>query len=421
MSGGLVVTGGADSIEARVADLHTAGHLLLTSAFGIEAVVEACAGPLRQADPGFLGPGFEVHLRIRAVLCAARDLADDLRRLGHLLDAAAANYARTDDGILDRIGDAMGALFRTGWHLATLGPEFEYRLMEADGDPRAAVNGLITNDPEIADCLMPLIYLSPPLLGAMADLESVPDGHAMIRDTGRDAGGAAARPPRGLADVIRDLDRRNHGPHGAVDVRILTGADGRRRAIVDITGTKAFFSVAGPDVTDLTTNARALIGRDTAYEEGVFAAMRAAGVGPHDEVMLVGHSQGGMVAVNAARDAATRGFDVTHVVTAGSPIGLTVGRLPNSIQVLALENRRDAVPHLDGRDNPDALNVTTVGFDPGPQSIGAEHGIGTSYLPGAERVDASDDPAIRAFLAGTAGFFTATSVETRTYAVSRRY
>ena len=421
MSGGLVVTGGADGIEAKAADLHTAGHLLLTSAFGIETVVDACSWPLLLADPGWFGAGFGVHLRIRAVLGATRALADDLRHLGTLLDAAAATYESGDRGIWQRLGDAMGALFRTGWHLATLGTEFEIRLVESRGDLAKALDALVTNDPGLADSLLPLVSMSPVLLGAMGGLQRVPDGHPVLRATGRDDEGEAAHPPRDLTDLVRELDRRDHGPHGAVDVRLLTGADGRQRAIVDITGTKAFFDVVGPDVTDLTTNARALIGRDTAYEEGVFAAMRAAGVGPQDEVMLVGHSQGGMVAVNAARDAATHGFTVTHVVTAGSPIGITVGAVPKDIQVLALENRRDAVPHLDGRDNPDAMNVTTVGFDTGPGSVSSEHGVGSSYVPGAQRVDASDDPAIRAFLAGSAGFLTATDVQTRTYVVTRAY
>jgi hypothetical protein len=421
VTGGLVVSGGTDSIEARTADLRTASHLLLTSAFGIEATADACTWPLAVAAPDFGGPGFEVELRVRAVLGAVQALAADLRRLGRFLDAAADSYGAADDGILAHIWDGVTTVLRTGWHLAILQPEFEYRLLQEGLDPKGAVNSLLTHDPQLADCLVPLTLLVPPLRSLMLDQQAVPAGRAAVRDTGRDTAGAAGEAPRGLTDIVRDLEQRNDGPHGAIDVRILTSADGTRRAIVDITGTKDFFHLVGPDVTDLTTNARALVGRDTAYEDGVFAAMRAAGVGAGDQVMLVGHSQGGMVAVNAAHDAAAHGFTVTHVVTAGSPIGLTAPHLPKHIQLLALENRRDAVPHLDGRDNPDTLNVTTVGFDAGPQSVIDEHGIGTAYLGGAQRVDASDDPAIRAFLDGASGFLGATAVETHTYVVTRRY
>ena len=69
---------------------------------------------------------------------------------------------------------------------------------------------------------------------------------------------------------------------------------------------------------------------------------------PHTEVMLVGHSEGGIVAVDAARDAAASGrFRITHVVTAGSPVGDLAGELPTTVQLLALENTADVVPALD--------------------------------------------------------------------------
>ena len=68
-----------------------------------------------------------------------------------------------------------------------------------------------------------------------------------------------------------------------------------------------------------------------------------------------------MVAVTTARDAVRQGeYNVTNVITAGSPIGRTVGRLPRSVQVLALENDSDIVPHLDGVENPAEPNITTV-------------------------------------------------------------
>ena len=127
-----------------------------------------------------------------------------------------------------------------------------------------------------------------------------------------------------------------------------------RHVVVDIPGTKSWSLAAhNSDVTSIATNLRSLAGERTAYEEGIELAMRQAGVRPDDDVVLLGHSEGGMVAVNAAtRFAQTGEFHVDRVITAGAPISATVDRIPRSVQVLALENAGDVVPHLDGQPNP---------------------------------------------------------------------
>ena len=76
--------------------------------------------------------------------------------------------------------------------------------------------------------------------------------------------------------------------------------DGRAGYIVDIPGTKSWDPLPTGDITSLVTNLRAVTGKQTSYERGVLDAMKAAGVRPGDPVMMVGHSEGGLVAVNAA-------------------------------------------------------------------------------------------------------------------------
>jgi pimeloyl-ACP methyl ester carboxylesterase len=132
--------------------------------------------------------------------------------------------------------------------------------------------------------------------------------------------------------------------------------------------------------------------------------MRRAGVSPDDEVMLVGHSEGGIVAVDAACHANLHRFDCTHIVTAGSPIGVVARSLPQSVQVLALENASDIVPHTDGAANPVTAGITTATVDQSATGIGPSHDLEASYVPAAEQVDASDDPSIRLFAASAAGF-----------------
>ncbi|HEY2982943.1 MAG TPA: hypothetical protein VGJ38_02245, partial [Jatrophihabitantaceae bacterium] len=176
------------------------------------------------------------------------------------------------------------------------------------------------------------------------------------------------------------------------------------------------------DVTSIATNLRALRGAVTTYERGVLEAMRQAGVGPDDDVLMVGHSEGGMVAVNAARRAAASGeFRVRHVVTAGAPLGLIAGNVPASVNVLALENDGDVVPHLDGAENPDRLNVTTVTAHRGHGDVVANHRLDEAYLAAARDLDAGDDPSVRDYLQGLAGFLTASTVRTHTYQITRTY
>jgi hypothetical protein len=287
-------------------------------------------------------------------------------------------------------------------------------------DPIRAAQVALARDPQFADIAVNLLGI-PALLHEMGD--RLPDGHGVVRQPGIDTWGVAGRPPRRLTDVVENLAQRNGDlHHGEIDVRILTMPDGTRRAIVDITGTKSWDPLPTSDVTSLTTNGRALVGDRTAYEGGVLAAMRTAGVRPADEVMLVGHSEGGMVAVTTARDAAkSREFTITHVITAGSPVGLTVGALPSTVKVLALENSRDVVPHLDGVANPDRRNVTTASSAHGDRTVVGDHDLTDSYVPVAADVQVSRNRSIRDFLGSANGYFRAARIETHTYQIQRRY
>jgi hypothetical protein len=335
--------------------------------------------------------------------------AAELGALDVQLRAAAALYAQADRLGTD-VHDLVVGLIR-------LGPAAAASVLAlTDGQaPATAAQRLAAADPELADVLVTAFGL-PQQLVLLS--EAIPDGRAHLDDTGVDP--AASVPPRNLHDLLGELDRRDAGPHGAIDVRMVTGL-GRRHVIVDITGTKTANPLPTADVTGLLTDGKALLGERTTYENGVLLALRRCGVTKDDDVMIVGHSEGGMVAVTAARDALrSREFNVTHVVTAGAPIGLTVGRLPEHVQVLALENRRDVVPHLDGRQNPDRPNVTTVVGHHGDGSIGGDHNLFQSYAPIADDTDASHDTSVRDFVRSARGYLDGTAVLTRTFVVSRQ-
>lgn len=98
-------------------------------------------------------------------------------------------------------------------------------------------------------------------------------------------------------------------------------------------------------------------------------------------------------------------FRITHVVTVGSPVARTV--VPAGVQVLALENRYDLVPRLDGRSNDPAANITTVTFEAQHGSVGENHALSGLERPGYAQLAGTmpaTDPSVRAWHDGAAGF-----------------
>jgi pimeloyl-ACP methyl ester carboxylesterase len=239
-----------------------------------------------------------------------------------------------------------------------------------------------------------------------------PAGSPVVVGRGND--GSAPPAPRGVGDLLSALlhrDQHSHGTgQGEIDVRRLTraGPDGKLTTswIVDLPGTKEWqLDPRKRDyLNDVSTNLTTMAGGRSARVEGLTRALELAGVGRDEPVMLVGHSQGGLVAMRAAEQYARDGaFRVTHVVTAGSPIARM--DVPDKVSVLALENRYDLVTQLDARPPPAEHNRVTVMLDAQHHDIGLNHAISTAYFPGALAIDAAtDDPSLAAWRDGAAAF-----------------
>jgi pimeloyl-ACP methyl ester carboxylesterase len=414
------VRGGSDGIEAHYDDMTTLARLFGNAATDVAGAALSMHGYL--LDPGLYSSGLldprgaaEFSERLVAALDGPHGLATVAARCAAhdaQLRAAAMAY-QSADRLHSRVATDVGALRHAPGALLDAGVTLlgTFSVGQSFG-------ALMAADPELGGVLMQgaLPFVWP------AEL-FLPDGHAAVRATGVDLGADLDGPPRALADIISGLARRDATRHGEIDVRRMTGADGRTYVLVDIPGSKSWSpSPVNHDVTSLASNLRALEGQPTTYEQGVVQAMRSAGVQPSDSVMLVGHSLGGMVAVKTATDLAHTGeFHVTNVVTAGAPIGTSAGQVPPSVQVLALENSGDVVPQLDARPNPDRVNVTTVTVHHNHGDPGANHDLTESYVPGARDIDASTNPSVQTFMAGIGGFLGATEISTSTYIVTRTY
>lgn len=211
--------------------------------------------------------------------------------------------------------------------------------------------------------------------------------------------------PGSLADVIahlgetNDLSNDQHPENnGTIEIQTISDGHGGVRHIVYLPGTDDMATLPWTqdgDVRDMATNFALIHGQDTAYMHGILQAMHDAGIRPGDPVLLAGHSQGGMEA--AAILSHNHDFNVTNVVTAGSPTAQVAG-FPPGTHVLSLENQGDVVPLLDGEENPDSTQQVTVHFNDQGSSIGDSHGL-DHYANGAAAVDASGDPSIQEQLA----------------------
>jgi hypothetical protein len=248
-----------------------------------------------------------------------------------------------------------------------------------------------------------LTAVHPTAADAASDLAGLypPEGPPEVRRRPDLAVPLGRTPPHDLAGLMRHLDQTNAlsppkrpGDAGTIEVQTLQAADGTVRHVVYLPGTDDMATTpwsTDSDARDLPADLHVIAGEHTTYAAGIERAMREAGIGTHDPVLLVGHSLGGIEAASLLAHGS--GFDVTHVVTAGSPIA-GLHDFPPHTHVLSLENRGDIVPLLDGRDNADSLQQVTVQFDDHETSIVGNHDL-RHYVHGAEAADASNDPSVR--------------------------
>lgn len=431
----LRVGGGAGGVEARFEDLAAMGDLTDDVAADTLGIAMSCHRFL--ADPNviasaLLDPGGAA--RFEVAMLGALDGPSGLTATsatiglrGVALRASSAAYHTMDQlnaKAIDAVRWMEGAALATNPAAAAVGAGAIAAdvYLNYDGDWQR----YLVEHPGMVD---QLIGMSPGALSALGlptDLATLmdvvaaayPDGEPRVTDGGIDPAGAT--PPHGLGDIVDGLAVRNETDSN-IDVRKVVGPDGQVAYIVDIPGTKVW-NLPGRDngsANDFGTNIDAMAGNETVLQKGVEEAMRRAGVGPNDPVMLVGHSQGGMVAARAAQDFVSSGsFNVTHVVTAGSPVGRMP--IPDGVQMLSLENSGDIVPHLDAADNPASDNRTTVTFDNQSGTVGGNHAIGGNYADAAHQLDTNNDPSVRRFRDSASVFTGGVSVETHQYTVERR-
>jgi hypothetical protein len=209
------------------------------------------------------------------------------------------------------------------------------------------------------------------------------------------------RSPRRLAELA---DRLPDGtePGGQVRIERYDG-EGGTRWIVYIAGTVTFDRDSGEEPFDLASDVLGVAHRSSDSEEAVLQAMRSAGVGADEPVLLVGHSQGALDAVRVAQDG---GYSVGGVVQFGGPTGQVA--LPEDVPVLAVEHDEDLVPVLGGTAASGAAGLRRLvirrslpdgGFGPATSRSTAAfpaHDLG-AYRRTTAAAEASGDVRVQAF------------------------
>jgi pimeloyl-ACP methyl ester carboxylesterase len=151
-------------------------------------------------------------------------------------------------------------------------------------------------------------------------------------------------------DDMGDPDLDDRGDAAVIRIVSRTAGDGIRLWVVQLPSTQTWHPRSGIAPNDITANLVIGAEREPTVTRAAIEAMTLAGIGAGEPVLLAGFSLGGMVAAQVAQRADELGFMVTHLVTAGAPLGRLA--IPERIHVLAIEHVLDPVPRIEGRENP---------------------------------------------------------------------
>lgn len=210
-------------------------------------------------------------------------------------------------------------------------------------------------------------------------------------------------------------------PPGSIAVVRIERPDGAAAWIVHVPGTQDWSTIDSSNPFDMEGNVEGLTGayKDSYRQQHILVqdlmkeALRASGALPTDDVLITGHSGGGIHAAAAAADPEFLAqVNVKMIVIAGAPArNLDVAE---PIAVVDLENENDIVAATDFGTPPATANWVTVTSHRPPLAVPATAGgLATivkeahaveNYVKDAEALGASSNPAVVAQKQALAAF-----------------
>lgn len=149
-----------------------------------------------------------------------------------------------------------------------------------------------------------------------------------------------------VLDGTGEVDSLGRETDSVVKITKVLGPDGWYYTVT-LPSTQEWLSRFGDQgaVNDLDSNLALMLtpALQTQYERAVLDAMAQAGIGSDDPVMLVGFSQGGIMAGHLA--AYNSDYNWQAVVASGAPIDHMP--IPSDIDVVSVQHNGDPVPRLD--------------------------------------------------------------------------
>jgi len=219
------------------------------------------------------------------------------------------------------------------------------------------------------------------------------------------------QPPPSIGSMFDRVGDLEDQPAASIAVQRVAGTDGIARYVVVLSGMRSMTNTSDPE--DLLGSGAAVVATTTNYTTCVREAIDAALVPRGAEVLLVGHSEGGIVAMDLAGDPAFNGgrVRVMQVVAAGSPISSKPVAGGSGTRVLSIENVNDIVTHLDAADPPashQSVERLTYRFADDEHNIVASHDV-SLYARQAAGLAGSPNPlmidvqaGLRPFMGGSA-------------------